>query len=1122
MRRVEPLQVIWEGKMKVSRLGVSVFATLLFLGLTASSGWAQFTSGLEGRVLDPSGAVVPGASVTLTNVATGIVHNTKSNADGIYVFTALPAGNFNLTVEASGFSTATKTDISIGARETRTFDVVLKVGATTAQVSVTAQVSEVDTTSAGVSGTINQTKVHELPLVGRNMYSLVVLTPGVVGLPSGGGQAYAQATSDIFNAELGVNLNAAGQRAEANNFQVDSGVSNGSPRGGVTNLTPNADSIQEVKIQTNVFDAKYGRNSGAIVNVLTKSGTNNIHGTMSYFNTLTQLNARNVFQDQRPSFLRNEYAGSLGGPIRKDKDFWFVSTDILRSSVGLGYPVTYPTQQLVNFMQTNVPNNISTGVLTDFPTQFPPTRDFRSAGTILGSSCTGSTLISTPIGQMPCDFPVTGTGDFNTSIFRNGAQVNGRIDHAFNDFKDRLYGSFYRTTRQTVEFAAPSPYYPRFSPAEPEFTDYVSLNWTHSSGGSFVNQMIATYTRTFGDAPCDNCQVPAMGSNDGTALPGNGFIGVFIQNNYNWNDVATLISGRHTFEFGGEIGRHYDDEFFTDTTLRPTFQFANVLEFAADNPYQESNINFNPRTGAQGPQNNTDFATRSTGLALFVGDKIKVTPNLTLNLGVRWEAYLGATEKYARQSNGSFVNGGSTYQERLAKMAMLPVDGLWHNRYDNFAPRIGLAWDPTGKGRMSIRAGYGISYDRITNQIYTSNRSNLPLIANATVSIFNPPPGNQPNFGLGASGETPYNFPQVSGLSPGLDAKNGLISGRAAQAIIDPNISVPYAESWNFGIQFELIRGWLAEGNYNGSAGHHLLSSYDVNRFTGDLFDNGVLDRYNSSFGALNYGMSNYNSAYHGGTLSLRNRGFWKGVNFQAAYTFGKAIDQAQTYGVQPVDPLALNIERGLADYDSRHRLSFSTLWRLPTVNSFLGSSKFANALINGWQVSNITILQAGSPFSVFCGRSFSAVTDPDTGAIIGNSGCDFNGDGINNDRPNQASFGNSLTGQQSFSHSDFLSGILTASEFPLPAFGQYYGSLGRNTFRGPAYYNTDFSAVKATHIPWFTSEGARMEIRAEFFNVFNHVNPQNPNGNLASGTFGQSTGVFPARNIQFGTRIQF
>ncbi|PYV28166.1 MAG: hypothetical protein DMG24_02720 [Acidobacteria bacterium] len=1095
----------------------TAWGTLWLMMLLASSSWAQFSSGLEGTVFDPTGAVVPNATVTIKEVSTGVEHTTVTSSAGNYRFTALPASRFTLAVKAVGFETAELNDIAIQVVETRTLNVTLKLGAATQTVDVNAEVTPVNLAAGGVSGQVNEVKVHELPLVGRNMFSLVVLTPGVTGLPSGGGQAYAQATADIFNAELGVNLNANGQRAESNNFQVDGATTNGNPRGGVTNLTPNADSIQEVRIQTNNFSAEYGRNAAAIVNVVTKSGTNDYHGTLSWFHTDTHLNARTVFQPDRPVFLRNEFAGSVGGPIRKDKDFAFGSIDVLRSGVGVAFPAQVPTPELIDYVKTNLPNNISTKVLTGFPTTFQANRQFTTAGAdVSGIDCndpkqitTPTTAVSTPIGNLPCNFPVSGLGDFSNTVFRNGIQWSARIDHNWNDFKDRLYGSFYRTTRQTVEFASPSVYFPAFSPAEPEYTHVMNINWTHSAGASFVNQMTGSYTRTFGDAPCDHCEVPAMGADDGTALPGNGFIGLFRQNNYEWKDVATLTRGRQNFKFGANWARHHDDENFTDTTRRPAFQFANVLEFAADNPYLESNIQFDPRTGQVGVVN-VDFAYRATDLGAFIQDDFKVRPNLTLNFGLRWETFTGPTERFDRLSNGVF-QGGATFQDQIANLKMDHVPQLWHTRPDNFAPRFGFAWDPTNQGKTSIRGGAGVFYDRPANQLFSGDRNNLPLVANAYCQV-----GGtvcQPAYGLGASGQSPYNFPLVTGIQFGLNDKNGLVGTRTSQVITDPHLQVQYGENWSFGVQHEVFKDWVAEGDYIGSVGHHLYSSFNVNRVAGDRIANqgGIVVGYNTSFGGLFYGQANYNSAYNGGTFSIHNRGFTKGINFQAAYTFGKAIDQAQTFGPEPVDILNLRAERGLADFNVARRLSFSTLWQVPHVGS---SSPIANVLLNGWQLSNITILQTGSPFTVFCSADFTS-SPP----------CDYNADGTNNDRPNV------IVGIPSsgFSENQFLnSGVFNCSAsrcgnlFPAPGLGQL-GNLGRNTFVGPGYINTDFSALKRTKIPWFVGkEGAQLEFRTEFFNVFNHVNLTGVNSDLAGGAFGLANGACPARDIQFGLTIEF
>ena len=1107
-----------------STVVVTTACLALVLTLSPANGFAQFTSAVTGTVLDQSGAAVPNASVTLKDLGTAVVYSAVTSSAGVYRIAALPASTFDLTVEATGFERATLDHISIQVAETRTVNINLRLGATTTTVTVSAQAAtKVDLTSGAVSGQIGETKVHDLPLVGRNMYSLVVLTPGVTGTPSGGGQAYAQATADIFNAEYGVNLNANGQRAESNNFQVDSADVNGGPRGGVTNLTPNADSIQEVSILTNNFSAEYGRNAAAIVNVVTKSGTNQYHGTLSWFHSDTALNSRTIYQSTAPSFVRNEGAWTFGGPIRKDKDFAFGSMDFLRSSVGDAFPSQIFTPQFVDYLKGNYPNNVSTKVLTEFPTSFEPNRNFLTAGTIEASSCTGTTPISTPVGNLPCNFPVAGTGDFSTSIFRNGIQWNVRVDHNFNNFKDHLYGSFYRTTRQTVEFAAPSVYYPAFSPAEPQYTHVLNLNWAHTFSASFVNQMTVAYTRTFGNDICDHCEVPATSIGDGTATPGNGFFGLFKQNNYEWKDVAALTRGIHNFKFGGNVARHHDDELFTGNTERPNFFFVNSLTYAADQAFSEGNIAIDPRTGQQTAVN-VDFAYRTWDLGYFVQDDLKLRPNFTLNVGLRSDIFTGPTERFARLNNISFTNGGSTYQDLFTNASMQHTPALWHNRLDNFAPRFGFAWDPSHKGKFSIRGGYGLFYDRPTQQLYTGDRSNLPYAAVATACVCQPP--TMPAYGLGASGQSPFDFPEVPGITSGLDEKNGNPSAPAFQETTDPHLQTQYGENWSFSIQYEVLNGWVAEAAYLGSQGHHLYAGYDVNRYAGSLIQNGGnLVRLNTSFGGMDYGQANFNSSYNGATVAIHNRGFSKGLNVQAAYTLGKAIDQASSYGpgLNVVDAVEPGLQRGLGDFDVRQRLSFSVLWRLPHVNS---NAAWANVLFNGWQVSNITILQSGTPYTVFCDAPFSAVKDA-AGNVIGNTGCDFNADGFNYDFPMGPANYKQYNG---LSRSQFIKGgffgcaaIFCSNTFPTPGFGQE-GSLGRNTFIGPGYADTDLSLLKETKIPWFVgNEGAQMQIRAEFYNAFNRVNLSGVFTDLTNpATLGQANGTFPARDIQLGIRIQF
>ena len=360
--------------------------------LLAESGllYGQFTSSIEGRVADPSDASVPKAVVTVESRATGVKRVVEASEAGYYRVASLSPGSFTVSVTAPGFETAVFENVLLENDQTKTFNLELKLGKPSTQVTVSGDVPLVETGEAKVSGHIDEKEVANLPLVGRNFMTLVILTPGVTGLPSGGGQAYAQATGDIFSAEYGVNLNANGQRAESNNFQVDNASVNGSPRGGVTNFSPSADAVQELRVSVNNFSAEYGRNSSAMVNAITKSGSNAFHGTAGWYHTDNVLTARNsVFQPEVPVFRRNEANGTIGGPIVKNRLFFFGSVDVLRSGVGSGFSASAVTPEFANFIEQHFPNNVSTTLVSSLSKPADQLSNGLTAGGVAGSSCTG-------------------------------------------------------------------------------------------------------------------------------------------------------------------------------------------------------------------------------------------------------------------------------------------------------------------------------------------------------------------------------------------------------------------------------------------------------------------------------------------------------------------------------------------------------------------------------------------------------------------------------------------------------------------------------------------------------------------------------------------------------------
>jgi hypothetical protein len=453
---------------------------VMAISLGGSKAWAQFASAIEGTVTDPSGAVVPNATVTITNEATGVTQTGHTTTAGYYRFPALPGGLYTVKVAVQGFKAWTREHIRVESTQTRAVNVELEVGsANSEEVTVTAEAPLVETSQARVSGLIQESQVKDLPLMGRNFFGLVVLTPGVTGKATGGGQAYAQAQADIYSNEYSVNMNANGGRTESNNFMVDSATVSSSQRSGVVNVNPNAESVEEVRVLVNNFNAEYGRNSSVLVNVITKSGANALHGSLAAFYTNNGLQSKNYFQEQTanfniPDFGRKEFSWGLGGPIFKDKTFFFVSGDVLRSDVAVSGVIPILTPQFIQLMQQRRPNGIATGIARDFPASFTADRNFRTAGQILGSNCTGSTPIDTPIGSVPCDFAATGNGIWNETSPRNGFQWTARLDHHFSE-KDRVYASFNRTTTDKVGFGAPEVY-PAFTAASP--TSSLQLNRT--------------------------------------------------------------------------------------------------------------------------------------------------------------------------------------------------------------------------------------------------------------------------------------------------------------------------------------------------------------------------------------------------------------------------------------------------------------------------------------------------------------------------------------------------------------------------------------------------------------------------------------------------------------------
>ncbi len=1079
------------------------FSFVLAVIVMVSGGvlWGQFSSQIEGTVMDPTRAVIPGATLILRNTATGIETTLQSSAAGYFRFPSLPSSTFRLTAAAAGFRATEISDLRLEAGETRTVNFSLEVGTAATAVTVAAEASTVELSEARVSSVVDARLFNQLPLLGRNMFGLVALTPGVTGTTGLG---------DVFGSEQQVNVNAAGQRGEQSGYAVDSATVTSMVRHGRVNLQPNSESIQEMRVSVNNFSAEHGNDAGASVNVITKSGTNEWHGSANWFHWNNKLFSRNIFQTRLPVFRRNEGAAALGGPLVRNRTFVFGTYSLLRQGTAPGGTVIVETPEFVNFVASRFPRNKSTLLMQNYKPTVIPVGNFRNAGFYSNTNCAGRTDIMTPVGMLPCQMPITGEGASTYTAPRSGYQWNTRVDHMFSS-RDRFYFNGYRNAEKGRSGSTTRP---DFNTEFPIWNWYGNVNWTRTFSPNLINEARVNVVRVHGEIYCGQCQIPSNISVTGAMSSwGSGGPTPFIQNNYHYQDTLSWIKGRHTVKMGFSFSKLQSNWKPTASYQRPNYNFQNVWDFVLDQPFSQGNIGLNP---VDGSVYTPDVAERQQVVSAFAEDSWKVKPNLTITAGLRWDTY-GKIGQATLGNNVEF-RSGNDFRSRIADGKNVTSYFILNNAdMNNFAPRLSFAWDPKGTGRTSIRGGAGIFYDFVPSQLYGGAHYTPPIYMIITASQQTAP--LLPRYEFGLSDSDPFQFPRPFGLEGviGLDARNGSRFARSNITWIDPSLRNSYTYNYSFGVQHALNSTVTVEANYLGNLGRKLYSKYNVNRFAGDLIqNNGVLNRLNSSFGAITYAQSNLGSMYHGGTISIRQR-YHRGLLYQVAYTFGKVIDYGSSFSggaVNPVDATDWRSQRGLADHQRGQKLALSAVWEIPGPVS----SRLARNVLGGWQLSGIGIFQSGGPYSVTCSQPFRPVR---TGTVItGNTGCDYNADGETNDRPMAPSWSADRVAGRS--RADLMSGILTRADFPSPGLGQL-GNLGRNTYFNPGIADVNLSLARNFRIPWFfNSEPANLQVRADAFNAFNLTNLGGITTDLASASFGRVTSARDGRRYQLGMRLTF
>jgi len=1135
--------------MKLCNLGARAAAragvVLTVIALWATAALAQFSGNVQGAVADPSGAAIPNAAVKLVNLGTRVTANTKTDAAGNYSFVNLQPGSYEISAEASGFTTTVVT-VNLLTDQTLNVPITLALQTVTQKLEVTAEAPVLNTAETRNQMTLATGTLSELPMAGRNMISLVTMAPGVSGVGTmGGGVPGSGGTPgsgvDNYSTETQVDVSANGQGTMSNLFIVDGLDVTSGIRQGVLNLTPNPDSVQETSIQVNTFAVDYGAASSIQMAMTTKSGGDQFHGVASDYFNYQGMFAGTEFIHQYNPFHGNNISAAVGGPIIPHKQFFFFfSVEPLRSSAAAPAVDTYIDPAFTSWAQANYPNNIGPGIMAKYlPTNLVPTGTVITAAQANLAECVNGPSTAT---QYSCSAPLEDTGILASTNFRNGTQWFVRVDKYFA--KDRVYGSFTRTTLATGGGVA----IPQFATKSDNWERAEQFNWTHTFSPTTLNEAIFAGNRVEGyDNQTGDFSVPpisvsglsAMGQGGQTF--GVGFAkGDFIQHNYHWRDVLTHIRGTHTMKFG-YTGWYGDDvEPFQGPRSQPAFFFTDLEKFAQDAPLTETGVMYDPTSG-QPVLWEWNAASKTWGL--FTEDTWKLKHNVTLNYGLRWDDYGNPYQRSATTVFGNFYLGpGATFGDQVANgFAKATHHALNHSVTDLLSPRFGIAWDPTGKGDWVVRGGFGIFHNWLTQaNVQEEFRGSPP--GPIIPTFFAAGTGTHPLFVLGNGSSTPpFGFTYPSLPANGLDAAGGELGAQIQIGAIDPNLISPVAYIVAGTLEHKIGSRYVASVGYSGAKSYNLLANgnaaglvqygVDINAMPDDLIIHNSLipTRYNPSFGEIIYSYSNRVANYDGVFFDFKgrfNRGF-----LDASYTRSRSMDDAGTYPDALVQWNNPHNYYGPSPWDVPNRFSLTFDYTLTGMNRGRGA---IGQLTGGWGIGGTSILQSGYPFTVVTRGPFKPLCQVQdatcgvspTNTFIGyapGSG-DYNADGDYGQEsgigaPASEDYPDANSYTESTSRKDFLNGtVFTPGQFSPPATFGNEGNEKPQQFRLYNFAETDAAVYKNTRF----TEKVNLELRFEFYNLFNRANVTNFDMNTLDATFGRSLGQQLPRWWQVGAKITF
>lgn len=1079
--------------MKFKKLSIFTIFLLLLSSFALAQGTESGT--FIGTVSDTEGMPLPGVEVTAENLQTGLTQSTVSNESGRYRMERLPRGFYTLTATLEGFKTTVRKGLELFGGAVTTVNLSLEMGALEEEVTVIGVTPIVETTRSEVSTVMTEKELLSYPQQNRNYLQLMAYAPGTQpDAPTIGGTGYA--------------IN--GMRGESNNYMLD-GINNNDMTDNTmqTTLLP-PEAIQEFRLITNNFNAEYGRNTGGILNVVMKSGTNEFHGSAwgFYRGDSALFRSADWLTGDREPYQRYQYGAALGGPIVKDKTFFFATFEGINEEIDQSSAQWFLTPSAI---ATGVAGSAAATILDKYGSGYPnPTYDFTDKN-----------------GDGIPDYgrhALTYTDNFK------GYMGGIKLDHIFNE-KDRIALRWMYNFRETKQGF---PYYwvPGQQLEQPSKFHTGGLTWLHIFSPTAYNEVRIGYHHDNWEWNPTDDQITYIAFDDELLSFGDpGYPMTQINNTYQLVDVLNIQLKDHNLKFGAEFRLWNVDSSF-DAFVNGYYIYTDGLAALANDPAAYLVLGADPPDNPENPYLpgdasredlwNTGFgltARKWSGyeIALFAQDDWRVSDRLTISYGVRWEFYsvpkegsgvginqpiFGTEAGFNNTQAGNLdLTEGSWNDEGITYVAFdgrqLSNKGIWNNYYGNIAPKVSFAYDLTGDGKTSLRGGYGISYDRQMNRSYENDRFNYPDFA--FNSFLGSPWGGPVDF----YASTPGN--QVPVQAAG--------AVRVSLRWMDPNLKPQMAHNWMVGIQRELGTNFSIEIDYTGSAGRRIGGIMRINRVTGDGVD-GSYDALNPYINPRdgNFRTNSFYSNYHAGQIILNKR-FSNGWSWYSAYTYGVAKDLSSIYqGIvlsQAVERSHWDTDYGYAQYDHRHRIVGGFVWEFPFFRD--SESGFLRNVVGGWQI--------GVSYHYTSGRRFNLTTR-------GSSAFDFNQDAQwGTDRPvwlGGSDYNEAITWEQGRPGVD---PDLFEDPAPPSAPGDmsYYNQniLPRNAFTWYPTYNVDISLQKNFIIPG-GSRDYNLQLIFDVFNLFKHQFWNLPNMVYGLSTFGQVTQKTGDRIAQVSIRFMF